>query len=116
MKLTIRNAILVFVSQLGAWLLLILLFLLWPSNKLLIPAVNNRPAAFTISIWLMQTLLITNAVTYIINRIWPHARNNNTSDARVQSIKFSILNILVSIAHIITFCVLFLIIFGGEDL
>lgn len=115
MILNTRNALWIFFSQLVAWLLLVFLFLFRPLNVLLFPAVNNRPAAFTISIWLIQTLLFTNVVAYFINRKYIQD-SNEISEIKVKTKKFVILNLIISVVHVILFCSLFLMIFGGEDL
>lgn len=112
-----RNKVLVCFSQICAWALLIVLFLNRSLNKFLYPAVNNRPAALTISIWLIQTLIVTNAIVFIINLIWMRSSDNsNKLDMILQSKKIAILHILVSVFHVILFCIMFLLIFGGEDL
>lgn len=117
MNLITRNKILVFFSQICAWVLLAVLFLNKSLNKFLYPIVNNRPAAFTISIWLIQTLIVTNVTVYIINHIWMHSSDKtNKLDTELQSKKIAILHILVSVFHVILFCIIFLLIFGGEDL
>jgi len=112
-----RNIILVCFSQICAWVLLVVLAYNRLLNKFLYPAVNNRPAAFTLSIWLIQTLIVTNLIVYFINRIWMHSSDKaNKLDMKLQSKKIAILHILVSVLHVILFCSIFLLIFGGEDL
>lgn len=117
MNLITRNKILVYFSQICAWILLGILFLNRSLNKFLYPIVNNRPAAFTISIWLIQTLIVMNVIVYVINRIWMRSSDKtNKLDMKLQSKKTALLHILVSALHVILFCIVFLLIFGGEDL
>jgi hypothetical protein len=79
--------------------------------------VNNRPAVFAISIWLIQTLVVMNVIVFIVNQIWIRSSDKNKkSEIKLQSKKIASLHILVSVFHVILFCGLFLLIFGGEDL
>ena len=110
MYITVKNKIILALSQIGAWGLFVFASYNYPLYGLLYPIKNNVPAAFILSIWLTQSLLVTNLLAALACRLW----KEDNSDRNFN--KLFILHLLVSVLHILLFYILLLALGGGEDL
>lgn len=101
--------------QLMAWMILIASLTIEPLRWFLIPPVNNVPAFITVSIWLAQSLAVTNGCGYLIHFLWSRQkiwRNDKTSTRQWNLY----IHLLLSTLHIAAASILIIVIAGFEDL
>lgn len=103
------NIVLAVPIQCLAWVILISSLMIEPLQWFLIPPVNNTPAFLTVSVWLLQSLVVTHLIGYTVNRLLFHIR---WSDIRWRLS----LHLLASALHIVVIAALILIAAGTEDL
>jgi hypothetical protein len=104
------NLVIAIPIQCFAWVILIGLLsseAIWP--HVLVPVVNNRPAFLTISIWLLQTLIVANGIGYLMHRLL-HQRKLIQTEWKLSA------HMVYSILHLMIIASLIMLVAGGEDL
>jgi hypothetical protein len=103
------NVVLSVPIQFLAWVILVLSLSLEQLSWFLIPNVNNTPAFITVSIWLIQCLVIANLIFIIVNMFLKRYK--------ISDIDWKLFpQTIVAFLHIVVISVLIILIVGFEDL
>lgn len=109
------NVIVAIPVQFMAWVFVIASFSFEPLQWLLIPNVNNTPAFITVSKWLLQGLVVSNLLGYLLLKFRNYAKRSLHKHHEEERWRFSV-HAGFAAAHILVISLLIILVAGGEDL